>query len=412
MPTPLVPAEKAAFIALVLVAPIPGGVSEAMRLSSTDFFNNYEDIPLAISRELYLFSGQPTYLAQCMAVFTDANLVSAGIYNAKNIGSPVTNPVLITNSTLVGGISITSNQPVLGIFFSTIGKINMTFGVFLSLLYVAGSTIDLLNANFSSAFVGKVELKNINNNPSTLKGIMMGSVMGGIVGQVLPDPGTTYGGVLAYDPDNPCTNQVANLSAGAITENNVTLMWVLSANPFLFINISYRLANSSGWISADNAAGDFIQQVGFVFRFLKPDTYYDFMVNAVCTNGGSASQKVTAQTVCCGDKTVSTQKECWFTVAILTTPGVSPFTTPNGDIVPVTITLCNGSQIAGQYAVGATLTIPYLANQNVDHTIILNNQFQQGIPYNSILGQWDLSSTPLVDFQNGDVVSIKATLPA
>lgn len=418
MPTPLIPSEKAAFVALVKVAPRPGGPTEAMRLASTDFFNNYEDIPYALQRQLDLFAGEPSYLNTCMSVFTDANLLAAGIYNGATVPSGATNPRVVINST-INVISITSNQPLLLILNSSVGRINMTFGVYLTFIYMSGSVTDLVNANFSSAFIGQIYIKNVNNNPSTLKGVMMGSLMGGMINQILPDPGVTYGGVVVYDPDNACANQISNLNAGDITHNSVTLMWNLPPNPswsyasFLFLYIYYKLENASGWIRVDNTQGDFIQQVGFVFRYLQSDTRYDFMVTLVCTNGGTNSEHVIAQTVCCGDKEVATGKECWFTIVMLDTPGIAPYTNPDtGDIIPVTITLCNGAQIAGQYQTGTTLTIPYLANQSVDQTIIVNNQYQQGIPYNQVLAQWDLAGTPLGEFLNGDIVSLKAFVPS
>ena len=416
MPTPLIPSEKQAFISLVLVAPYPGGVTEAMRLSSTDFFNNYEDIPVAIQRQQLLFSGSPSYLYTCMSVFSDNHLTSAGIYYNKTTDG-VTNPSLIIKSAMTS-VNITTNTNTLQIFGSNISYINMTSSVSMGQLYLANSTVNLVNCNFLNAYIGIINVKNVNNLPSVLKGVVMGSLMGGLIAQVVPDAGATYGGILPYDPNNLCSNTVTNLNAGDITDDSVVLMWNLPPNPswsynsYLFLNIYYRLSNASGWTTVDNSAGDFIQSVGFVFRYLQSDTYYDFMVSVQCTNGGISSQTVTAQTICCGDKTVQTQKECWFTVAILTSPGVSPYTTPEGAVIPVTITLCNGMQIPGQYATGTTLTIPQLANQNIDPTIILNNQYQQGIPFSQILAQWNLAGTPLIDFQNGDIVSIKATLPA
>ena len=128
---------------------------------------------------------------------------------------------------------------------------------------------------------------------------------GSNIGQVVVAEGSYYGGILAYDPANPCYAAVTNLKVTDITYNSVLLSWTLpvssppGSQPFLFINIFWRETNSSVWIPVTTSDGEYVGETGFVFRNLDKDTLYDFMVQTVCPNGGLAESLIAAQTVCC-----------------------------------------------------------------------------------------------------------------
>ena len=89
-------------------------------------------------------------------------------------------------------------------------------------------------------------------------------------------------------------------------------------------------------------------------------------------------------------------------------------TVPNANNL---LTLCNGWWINAEYAPGTTLTIPYLAGKDVMADannmadLVIDNNYVQKIPYNPLTGTWDLSTTPLQEFVDGNVISIQAELP-
>lgn len=303
-PTPIPSDEKNAFIALVRVAPYPGGETEALRLEQ--ILINYSDIPTAIGRQLGLYGAANQYLSECMAVFNDNNLQAVGIYVNKT-DSPaagLTNPKMIINSTYTGTMTITADQPGLTFLGNTsVKRVEVQDGVNLANMYLGpGATVDMFDSS-GEGYPGKLErlwLVFANNNPSRLNSVAYGSV----IGSVYVDPGSYYGGMDTSNPQNTCAIPVTQLTTTAITSNSVELTWTPPGSGYLFIYVAYKKTSTAVWQQAQPSDGGFQnfsgEAVGFVFNSLESDTYYDFKVSVRCNNGGIADAEVSAKTVCCG----------------------------------------------------------------------------------------------------------------
>ena len=269
MPTPLPSGEKTAFIDIVKAAPYPGGPGEADRLES--ILNNYEDIPMAIYRQLELFASNNSYLTRAIAVFDDAELQVIGVFNNKQSITPLADPVLIINSQYTEvTLSPASPPATLGILGnSNIGKITLGLGTDLSQLYIGPKVVvDVFDSSASVAsppvntVLQTLWLPFMKSTPSALK---MAAYQSNI-NQIIIDEGSFFGGIQAYDPELPCPYPVTGITATEVTKNGVFVSWTAPAGDYLFIDTYYKKTNSSVWIKADEAAGEFVNETGFVFR--------------------------------------------------------------------------------------------------------------------------------------------------
>lgn len=411
MPTPLPPTEKANFISLVRVAPYPGGPNEADRLQT--ILNTYDDVITAIFRQLELFATNNAYLTNCLNVLNQVNVEAAGIWFNTSISSPpLTDPILIVNSTITEVILNPASPPafkqlcILG--SSYIGKVYLEPGATLNDMYIGpGAVVDIHD---SSAFSGsppayaitqRIDLPFLKNTPATLNAIAYQSV----VNQVYVEPGSNFGGVQTDDPNLPCTQQVTGITATEITKDSVLVSWTKPAS-YLFIDVYYKKTRSNVWVKVDDSSGSWQpNDSGFAFSCLESDTFYDVKITSRCLNGGLASNTVTFQTVCCGSGSMlSLYKNCQIKMLISSTPD-SP---PNGQV------LCNGVSIDLHYPPGTTITIPYLATVNcaMISDIVVDNDVYQLVPFNKATGTWDFSSTSIGGVNEGSVVTVGMSLPA
>lgn len=408
--------EKNAFLALVAVAPLPGGPSEVERLQT--ILITYADINTAIQRQQELFASNNSYLTQAMACFDDNQLQAVGIWNNKQQASPpLTNPVLIVNSNFTT-VDLTATSPAIYVGLTLmgntyIGRLNLSLGVILNELYIGpGCTIDVYAgaAYVSSPPVfsktNTIWMPNIKNMPATLNAATYESQIGNIV----IEPGSFYGGVMNNDPNLPCAQNVSNITATEQTKNAVLISWVLPilnsplvspANNYLFLKVFYRLQNSNPWIEATEADGDWVGGTGFIFRNLQSDTFYDIKIQTQCQNGGIAKEQITIQTVCCGaGSSLPTFIDMQITADIV------------ASVDPTQMqTLRNGDVIALQYPTGITLTIPLLVGvAYVYPDITVDNVVYQNFPYDKSTGTFNAAATPLNEFVATSVVSIKVSV--
>ena len=214
MPTPIPAPEKSAFLALVQVAPYPGGLQTAANLEIT--LNNYEDLPAALNGQLLLYADNPGYLAQSLAVFDDTELQNVGIYNNKSGNIPLENPVMIVNSTYTGGIHITADQEMLMILSgSSVDTITISEGIYLEWLYISTSTVKLLDASAYNnttlvyAKLGYLYIPYSKNTPAALLGATDNSHIGDTTGV---EQGSYFGGILDYTPGETCNAPVTDLT--------------------------------------------------------------------------------------------------------------------------------------------------------------------------------------------------------
>lgn len=408
MPTPLQPGEKPAFIKLVQAAPPPGGPAEAQRLES--ILNNYEDIFTCITRQLESFASNNAYLTQALACFDDTQLQLVGIWNNKTISSPpLSDPVLVVNSTFTDDLILISPQPsppvnqvlcILG--NSAIYGVSLEENANLSELYIGpGVTVNQVDASQPGALINIIWLPFLRSTASSLNSAVFGSH----INDFLIDKGSYFGGFTNDNPEAVCDSVVTSMQATEITKNSILVSWTPPRDPYLFINTFYRKTNSDVWIAATEDDGDFVNDTGFIFRFLESDTWYDFRAAVTCNNGGISNTDITTQTVCCGAGTqLLLYKTCPITILISETP----------DSPPLGQTLCNGVSIDLHYPPGPTITIPYLATVNcaVLLPFVLDNVPYQLMPFNKTTGTWDANGTPIGSFIDGNVITVNVSLPA
>ena len=301
-PTPIPDDQKAAFIALVSVAPRPGGPQEADRLE--DILNNFEDISTAIGRQLSLFSSNNAYLSECMAVFApnDSDLQAVGIYVNKSDVGDVDNPVLVINSA-AGLITMDdADIPGAGLINSSADEINVR-GIALPYLYVESSQVNVLAANGQGSSIGWLTM------PFYKKVAAINSVAdGSVIDNTRIDPRNTFGGNQTVDPTQDCAKPVTALTTSNLTHNSITINWTLpDGGGYLFLNVYFKVTGTPAWVPIDDTTGSFIDDTGYLFNNLAPDTMYDFRVSVTCNNGGVAPTDVSDQTTCCPGVTSKTE---------------------------------------------------------------------------------------------------------
>lgn len=404
MSTPIQSGDKAAFIAIVNAASYPGGPLTASYLTSN--MNNYEDVAAAIYQQLDYFSENVGYLMSCMACLTnDTALQSVGIYVGKTSNTTLVNPNLIINSTYTGGVNITADSPRLAILnASSINLITVSVAKTADWIYIGGgSSVDLVDSSavsgMTAAQINGIYLPYQRSTPSSLKGAMPGSH----IGNVFKEDGSYYGGILNYDPQTTCANPVTSLQALNITHDSVELSWALPASAYSFITPYYREVNSLESIKATTDIGFYMQNVGFVFTKLKPDTFYEFLVRVKCNNGGISDTTIVAKTPCCAGSEKSGYKFCAVVCLIRAAPD------------PTNVqTLCNGVTIPKEYLAGTTLTVGYLGSvyAEIVTDLVLENVPYQLMPYNRATGTFDASTTPILAFPADSTVTFGVSIPA
>lgn len=295
MPTPIPSGEKTAFINIVKAAPYPGGPIEADRLNT--LLNNYEDIIVAIMRQLTLFASNNQYLTQAIGVFDDPSLQNVLIFNNKTVNNltTVTDWAMLINCTVDGTLRLTTSFPgyVALTILGTTKVANLDIDATLNVqeIYIGPScTVGFLDGTASGVVINTIWLPFIKSSPSNLLAIANGT----IVNQIVLDEGSYFGG-FREDTQSSCASPVTNLAYGVITYNSIQLMWTAPASPYLFINIYFKQTGTQSWDKADETIGSYAEN-GYTFTKLAANTSFDFKVEVICLNGGHADTLTTVQT--------------------------------------------------------------------------------------------------------------------
>lgn len=289
MPTPIPQNDITDFVDIVKFV----NLYEAERIP--DILVNYEDIPKAIGRQLIEYSTNGAYLKQCMDIFDDTELQNAGIFYNKSTITP-SGPVLIINSTDVTVNVLTSTPTLTIIGGSSINKITTSQYALMTNLYIGvGSKVTIIDATAGWSFISVVIVDFQKNSIATLQRVLVGSN----IGQVRVAPGASYGGI-GYDNSSTCANPVTNMTAVDVTSDSITVLWDAPSAAYIKLDIRFKKNEEPTWTAATTVHGDFIGDVGFVFRGLAADTNYDFSVIVTCANGGlSESTEKSEKTECC-----------------------------------------------------------------------------------------------------------------
>ena len=289
MPTPIIAGEKTAFIALVNVV----SATEAAWITTNTI--NYEDIPTAIDRQ-DAFLAIPNYLDTCMAVFTNASLVAAKIYNGKTDAGGYTNPIMLNNTTQSAGIVISTS-------FTT-SKLRILGTSVVNEIKTSGANNGLNTLTIGpGAIVSKVEtLLDVTDQISIINirclretgGTLSTITQGSKIGNINKDYCATFGGFgVTISTGSPCALPVTNLITSAISNSSIGISWVNTAGWFLN-TIYIRRTGTTTWTQAFDSLQDPVPALGgglyysndaFTFINLLPSTQYDIQVITTCTSG-------------------------------------------------------------------------------------------------------------------------------
>lgn len=280
MPTPIPSGEKTAFLDIIKI-----GLPDQVNYMNTNLVN-YEDIPLIVHQNIDYFIEFPQFLAIALNCFTNATMLSVGIYYKQTIVVPVTDTLLIVNSTFSDTITIDINLNFLDILNNSVIYDLIINNVNIVTLNVAsGSSINILDPFSASGSITVLNIKNVRNNASTVSTLQFGS----LVGLIQVDDGAFFGGYNEVNIELPCAIPVTGLGVTNITFNSMTIGWT---NPvitgWLYATLYYRESNTTSWIQVDKTIGDFLSDNGFIFTQLQPSTFYDFQVIITCINGGQS----------------------------------------------------------------------------------------------------------------------------
>lgn len=264
--------------------------------------NSYDDVLPVFLANLPKLECYPEYMYSLIACFDIIELNNRGIYYNDPALGAVGDATLIvkcvaTTVTVTVAPGATVEEFVVA-GASVVDELIVTGGGSVgSLSSSAGAQIKYLNTTGGS-WVSNVRISACRTFVSSIN-----SVNGLADVRIVYTPGGGFfGGFNCFAPTGVCTDEITLLVAANVTNNSVVLTWT---NPVNTINniIYYRLKGAAIWriaspANADNVTGRYLQAtLGFIFRGLLPDTYYDFKVVNVCGNGhASAGLEITQLT--------------------------------------------------------------------------------------------------------------------
>lgn len=258
-----------------------------------DNLNSYDDIIPSFLAFLPKFECFPDYTYSLFECFEDSALTARGIYYDKT-ETTLTDPTLIIKTTatditlnistgsgtgefVIFGNSIVNSVTVDG--GGTLVCLSVSAGANLKYLTTtAGSTISLMRVSGCRTFLSRVDIANSTS----------------IIDNIFVFGGGYFGGYNCADPTSNCASDISVLISEKITQNSITLKWT-PAEDTLYTIVYYKLNNTGPWLMGsvnndDGITGSYtVDSLGYIFRGLQMDTYYDFKVVNVCTNGQPSS---------------------------------------------------------------------------------------------------------------------------
>lgn len=240
----------------------------------------------------------PQLMTDMMTAFDNASLIAQGIYVGGTHGT-VTDGKIFVNANVttatytVAPGTIISEMVVAGtsvidslyiIAGGTVGMVSVTDGARVKVIGTGeGATIDILRVTGCNGLASTVDT--IDNS--------------GIINSVRVQGDGFVGARSCLDPTQTCADDVSGLTFNKVTADSLLLNWTDAASSVRTV-VYYRLNNTREWLHAGIDNGDGVKgnyatdgTVGYSFRGLQTDTYYDFKVVNICTNG-IASAGVTA----------------------------------------------------------------------------------------------------------------------
>lgn len=263
----------------------------------------YDDLVYILAYLFDTIQCYPTLLRQFTNAFDQTEREARGIYYAN--AGPLTDPKIVVNSTVatityttVDKTSPAINPDVLIIGpGSVIDKITVDGGYDMSYLTVMpGARVKLIETSgantvirtlYVSGCAGAVGTVDIADKSASITTV---SVSGG----------GWFGGYNCLDPDGACAEEVSVLTSAQPTYDSILLSWT-AASESIRTRVYYRINNDIEWKEAGLDNGDGVKgnyrtdgTLGYSFKGLKVDTYYDFKVVNICNNGIASAGAVLA----------------------------------------------------------------------------------------------------------------------
>lgn len=264
----------------------------------------YNDLAYVLAFLLRQIGCYVSIIEQFTAAFDQAERESRGIY--YDVAGPFTDPKIVIKCTTTS-ISYTTTSP------ATVDQVNYLYiggtsvidevavdgGYALSILHIApGSRVKLLEASGAGTTVSLVEVAGCAGAVATLDVVDKAAS----VGFISVYGGGWFGGYNCLEPDGVCAEEVTVLAASQATYNSILLSWTAAAES-IRTRVYYRINNDVDWKEAGLDNGDGVRgnyrtdgTLGYAFKGLQPDTYYDFKVVNICNNGiASTGETLAAQ---------------------------------------------------------------------------------------------------------------------
>lgn len=240
------------------------------------------------------FQQYPTLMARYLTSWDDSQLQSNGIFfNKEDVGVTTAKVIANSNYDLVT-VTVPANSAIAEIVIigtSIVGKLALTkdpAGLYLGMVNVQGGArvkiIDIQN---------NLEVKELlvgggNGLASTVNVVTTNNYR---IGKITTDNGGFFGEYSCLDPTSVCASDVSGMAINKVTTNSLLLNWVAASESVRTI-VQYRQSNTMSWLDAakdnkDGVSGNYATDgsVGYGFRGLQSDTYYDFRIINVCLNG-------------------------------------------------------------------------------------------------------------------------------
>lgn len=244
----------------------------------------------------------PQLMTDMMTAFDNASLIAQGIY-VGGVHGTITDGKIFVNATvttatyavppgdllaelIVAGSSVINSLYVIA--GGTVGMLSVTDGARVKVIGTGeGAIIDILRVTGCNGLASTVETID-----ST-----------GTINQIKVDGDGFVGAISCLDPTLSCGDEVSDLTFNKVTAESLLLNWTAAASSVRTV-VYYRLNNTPVWLHAGVDNGDGVKgnyatdgTTGYSFRGLKIDTYYDFKVVNICSNGiASAGTTATQKT--------------------------------------------------------------------------------------------------------------------
>lgn len=256
---------------------------------------NYANVPQFLFENSNAFDCNQPYMYTILDAIDPGELTTLNIYY-NGTSTPVNNPIFMAKYT-AANVVYNSGTDVEEVAFmgSTIGKISVNTNTHIDAMTIgSASTVDVLETlDTSSIFY--LRITSCNSYVATLGMLAEGSD----VTNIKVDPGAYYGGEKCLEIIGTCADPVTAVTFSDVTARSITIAWTRPANS-INVELSYRFKDANDWILITGLEplefGNFFSDNnGYVFRDLRYNTYYEFKVVNICSDGKPSVPDISSQ---------------------------------------------------------------------------------------------------------------------